>query len=1073
MGLPVEIKLFMHGFIQGPIIVVNAQVDSMGGVFDRGACVGRRTYPQLASIEEVQAELRLEYNVREERRRELEFLQKGGEPLEFKLRNAVSLSVQSTSVTDQHPDQLVNSERKGSIACTTSPHGNSVGSSGRPEVHPLPEPNCTDSLLLFCGESEAPDGNLLHPSTSSLTPSELSTQLDGPVNAIDKKDSISCSLLRMAYKRRSRPNHDLSSCHAPRDVKRIVPYIEIQKDLHVSMDFNPTPLCPNRGTICKSSYYSLEFYAINEAAESMADQLQGFSESASDANAFKDLTKDHDNGKTAVIDQRGGELVSKDQEKCLDHSDLECVAHMETTKVEDHANSSQKGGISGSKEDEKALHVIVHSNKTKVATKLLDSESSCTFMNRNIYGCSDNEMLTNQKQVDSNGDVEKQTLVHEVTSLKEATELEEEKKQTQPDLSAILNEDNDLTYRNCQGNGFVSLSDEESNRNALHFKNAVKGQVAVESVQAGADIEREKNSDSRKTGISVSYAETAPLMVNLSNKSSILELPECAQSVKNTAVTVETKERNVIATSKADEDAILKEAHAIQAKRKRVTELNATTFHIKNHKRSHWNYVLEEMAWLANDFAQERLWKMTAAAQLCHRVADTSLLTYQEKHFHKEKRKVAHVLSKAVMKFWNSVQKANKGMDLACQKDSACTIWEYAKRFIKFNSSNIPDTQTTSPANTDRVGHLRTMDTSQEDSWTELEGSIFYQGPFNGMEAYRELIESHLKIGNSLREGETSACDVTDIGLIENRYEEAKEETSFYNYDISRSSKFAQKKRRIMIGYDIEPQNVGTDLMHTQFFENKHVVKQSDLVGKRPASNLNVSIPTKRVRTASRQRVLSPYTAGTFGCVPLPIKAEALNADTSCFHEDLDGQPIMPNGLEVEPGGDFVKSFPLDSTEVHMPKMKKKASAHEQKRQVDSNFHSEQKDQSRKRPEGQPLESNGLSVQHILKMPNSMMPSARDNNFDNIGPVTGSIPSLVTPQMNNMSNTNKLFKILSGGDQSRKDKLSNVPTRQQGSGVPWSLFEDQALVVLVHDIGLNWELVSHTINSTLKFKVNA
>ncbi|KAG9157727.1 hypothetical protein Leryth_017825, partial [Lithospermum erythrorhizon] len=28
----------------------------------------------------------------------------------------------------------------------------------------------------------------------------------------------------------------------------------------------------------------------------------------------------------------------------------------------------------------------------------------------------------------------------------------------------------------------------------------------------------------------------------------------------------------------------------------------------------------------------------------------------------------------------------------------------------------------------------------------------------------------------------------------------------------------------------------------------------------------------------------------------------------------------------------------------------------------------------------------------------------------------------------------------------------------------------QALVVLVHDIGLNWELVSHTINSTLKFK---
>eukprot|EP00262_Sarcandra_glabra_P015147 TRINITY_DN4602_c0_g2_i1.p1 TRINITY_DN4602_c0_g2~~TRINITY_DN4602_c0_g2_i1.p1 ORF type:complete len:927 (+),score=215.03 TRINITY_DN4602_c0_g2_i1:142-2781(+) len=41
---------------------------------------------------------------------------------------------------------------------------------------------------------------------------------------------------------------------------------------------------------------------------------------------------------------------------------------------------------------------------------------------------------------------------------------------------------------------------------------------------------------------------------------------------------------------------------------------------------------------------------------------------------------------------------------------------------------------------------------------------------------------------------------------------------------------------------------------------------------------------------------------------------------------------------------------------------------------------------------------------------------------------------------------------------------------QSGSGSPWSLFEDQALVVLVHDMGPNWELVSDAINSTLQFK---
>lgn len=41
-----------------------------------------------------------------------------------------------------------------------------------------------------------------------------------------------------------------------------------------------------------------------------------------------------------------------------------------------------------------------------------------------------------------------------------------------------------------------------------------------------------------------------------------------------------------------------------QAKHKRIAELSAVTCPIENRRRSHWDYVLEEMAWLANDFAQ-------------------------------------------------------------------------------------------------------------------------------------------------------------------------------------------------------------------------------------------------------------------------------------------------------------------------------------------------------------------------------------------------------------------------------------------------------------------------------------
>jgi hypothetical protein len=42
----------------------------------------------------------------------------------------------------------------------------------------------------------------------------------------------------------------------------------------------------------------------------------------------------------------------------------------------------------------------------------------------------------------------------------------------------------------------------------------------------------------------------------------------------------------------------------MQAKRKRIAELSVASVHSENRRRSHWDFVLEEMAWLANDVAQ-------------------------------------------------------------------------------------------------------------------------------------------------------------------------------------------------------------------------------------------------------------------------------------------------------------------------------------------------------------------------------------------------------------------------------------------------------------------------------------
>lgn len=52
----VGVKVGMHGSGSGSALLVNAEVDSMGGVVDGG--VGLKTSPRRAAIEKAQAELR-------------------------------------------------------------------------------------------------------------------------------------------------------------------------------------------------------------------------------------------------------------------------------------------------------------------------------------------------------------------------------------------------------------------------------------------------------------------------------------------------------------------------------------------------------------------------------------------------------------------------------------------------------------------------------------------------------------------------------------------------------------------------------------------------------------------------------------------------------------------------------------------------------------------------------------------------------------------------------------------------------------------------------------------------------
>jgi len=122
----------------------------------------------------------------------------------------------------------------------------------------------------------------------------------------------------------------------------------------------------------------------------------------------------------------------------------------------------------------------------------------------------------------------------------------------------------------------------------------------------------------------------------------------------------------------------------------------------------------------------------------------------------------------------------------------------------------------------------------------------------------------------------------------------------------------------------------------------------------------------------------------------------------------------------------------------------------------------------KKRAETHQFDSNGnfaVNGQHAakkLKLTNQ----AHDISLEALTPV-GPMASPAASQMSNMANPMKVIKISTRG---RKSKGLKMTAGHSGPGSPWSSFEDQALVVLVHDMGENWELVSDALNSIIQLK---
>ncbi|KAL3517807.1 hypothetical protein ACH5RR_020396 [Cinchona calisaya] len=1113
----------MHGCSPASAFLVNAEVDSMGGVVEGGVGVGTKTSPRRAAIEKVQAELRQEYDVREERRKELEFLEKGGNPLDFNFGKAASVSVQSTSQTDQQPELFVTSEAKGSFAFATSPHGDSVESSGRPGVNSTCEPNSADNLMLFDGENDSIEGDRVsaHPNRTNIASTEHSSQRNGNQSAKELGDSAAFGLPRKAYKRRTRPSRDsarssstdavlargsqgssLPFRHGSREAKITVSDAENRKEQKASSNGDSKPTSPNGVKVCKSvsseGQLDMELDSI-KAVESTTNLIKSDAQDVVvSATASKDIQNDQCNPQS-VFDARKSpaEVALEETGSCKGREEvisLACLPHVPVTQEQTEANSGKVNGFSSIKGDDKRVPNDGQCNSATLGTKVLDSESSCSQTSLSLDGNNDSEMCTDIRVIDSNGNVKEQTSVVEGKPTLEGGQMVEEMKAIKVDDSfTFTNAECNSAQRSHEENGFILKTQEEIIEGVSGLQSEMENQN--ENEVGNQRVESSELDSCNGLGSASERRIIVPFGDNPDSKNengysarplgstdpSIPKLPEAASPARVSIIASDghtSFDINSMAT-KTDEDSILEEARIIEARRKKISDLSMATLPVENGRKSQWDFVLEEMSWLANDFAQERIWKITAAAQICHRVAYTSRLRFHEQNNFWEHKKIAHVLARAVMEFWQSVEDKKKVQELQCsRKDCSLALREYAVRFLKHSSCDVLHSQAEAPMTPDRISDLGITDNLWEDHLTEE--NLFYTVLPGAAETYRRSIVSSVvkyeKTGSSIQEEvETSACDaVADCGSQDNAYEEDEGETSTYDasaaFEGSKSLRSAQKKwKNSTKAYNSRTFEVVADSPYVQCMENKAVNQQPLVLGKRPATSLNVSFPTKRVRTSNRQRVLSPFQ--------VTPKTDGSSGDTNSFQDDqstLHGGSHLPNNMEVESVGDFEKQLPFDSTEISTKNKKKKkpkhlGSAYEHRWPVDSNFQNEQRDHSKKRSESHQLESNGSSGllgQHISKKP-KMMRLSLDNSFDSGAPIGGSAPSPVASQI---SNQNKLMKVFSNRDRGRKNKGLKIPASQSGSGSQWSLFEEQALVVLVHDLGPNWELVSDAINSTVQFK---
>ncbi|CAN6173421.1 unnamed protein product [Urochloa humidicola] len=1111
----------------GPVAI---ELCSMGGIAECGVSVDTKASPRLAAIEKAQEELRQEYDVREERRRELEFLEKGGNPLDFKLGHVASLSVQSTS--DQIAEQnVISNEAKGSFAFAASPHGDSVESSGKPGNSLCREGNTADNLTLLDGDTGNIGGEKIvkrGTKRANAAPAEQLLHCDGQNNAKEGDDS---GLLRVGAKsqayarRRSKSIRDNANSafvrHPPippissqkKDVTGLIPESKTEDD-GVSSIGDSKPTSPNCQNMLKNAPLNDNVEMETDVVEPIHEGNQTSKNELSNSNNGSQAmgispNSVTDNSHLTVGDQMAtatasASAVSPDAISKEAASNIVCSLPTISSEILNEAQTPEKAGNSPSIVSVVDIHADSMDNKGTAPHCAVESAS------------------LNENEVDpTHVNATKAANEHPGQSenhapLKDAEMVDE-------GLNKILPEDKDgKKDSQLEVSSQPAILDDSSRQTELNRSVCVKDETEVcdNTVDAQKDTEQlaTSNQDNRnKEGFSDSHRNNASESNVAQKLPSVTMTPasltgDVANPVENDVEKSSGDQEKIakkecedsILAKKDHEDAILRRARYIEANIKRAGERSLCNVSLEKKRKSHWDFVLEEMVWMANDFMQERMWKSAATAQMSRWISSSGRAVFEEASIRRKQKSVSRILANSIMNFWRSVDtsRASAGMSKPMQMEQSNKVEEtklgvkagkledeenleqdksrqshqspihnYALRLLEYNSNASECLSLAeAPPTPDRLNDFGILKVPDQLS----EANLFYGVAPGAMQAYRESVERlfvyNKKFGNAVLKDDYEPSTYVSVS------------------DVPVENVYGDDEGERMNG--ARPYEIGSDMLYEPFSESKPGNQQFVSNGKRTTDFL--SIPIKRIRTAARQRVASPFPAGVSGTPQFTSKTDASSGDTNSCQDDqssLHGGSFSRKNADIESTVDFDRQLLYDGNEVSTKSKKKKKPKHlgyktpqsvaescslmapgkgtyDPSAQVDLVTHYEQKDYMKKRQETHQFNSNGNFVvngQHAAKKP-KLMNQAPDISLEALTPV-GAIASPAASQMSNMANPK--IKISTRG---RKSKGLKMTAGHSGPGSPWSSFEDQALVVLVHDMGENWELVSDALNSIIQLK---